>query len=120
MKIIVPTNGDNIKSPVSKSFGRSQNFLVVDSSSMSFEKIENIQNMESAQGAGIQSAQSALKAGGDILITLNCGPKAYKVLNSAGIRVYSGVDGSVEENIQKFNKNELKTMDDANKEGHWI
>ena len=59
--------------------------------------------MDSAQGAGIQSAQTAVEAGGDILITLNCGPKAYRVLNEAGVRIYSGIDGSLNENIQAYN-----------------
>ncbi len=120
MKIVIPTDGENLKSTISKSFGRSKKFLVADSSSMDFEIIENIQNMESAQGAGIQSAQSAVKSGGDVLITLNCGPKAYKVLTESGVRVYTGIDGSIEENIKKLNNSELNLMNDANKEGHWI
>ncbi len=120
MKIVIPTNGNNLESAIGKSFGRAQRFLVVDSLSKEFEVIENIQNMESAQGAGIQSAQSAVKAGGDVLVTLNCGPKAYRVLSESGMRVYTGIDDTIEKNIDEFVNNKLSLMNDANKEGHWM
>ena len=70
MKIVVPTNGDGLDSEMCKSFGRTKRFLVVDAESLKFDTVENTQNMQSAQGAGIQSAQSAVKAGGDIVITM--------------------------------------------------
>ena len=41
MKIVVPTNGDNLDSEISKTFGRTQNFLAVDFDTLQFEIINN-------------------------------------------------------------------------------
>lgn len=120
MKIAVPTNGDNLNSKISKSFGRAKRFLVVDSETVEFEIIENTQNLQAEQGAGIQSAQSAIKAGGDTIITLHCGPKAYRVLTESGARVIAGNEGSIRQNIEWFNEGLLSTMNCANKESHWV
>jgi len=120
MKIIIPTNGDNLDSDISKSFGRAKRFLVVDSKSMKFDIVENTQNMQSAQGAGIQSAQSAIKSGGDIVITIHLGPKAYRVLSESGVRLYVGANGSIKQNIEEFQKGTLGAMTNHNVEGHWI
>ncbi|MEX1375919.1 MAG: NifB/NifX family molybdenum-iron cluster-binding protein [Eubacteriales bacterium] len=120
MKIVIPTNSNILEDEISKSFGRSKNFVIIDSDSMSFDIVENIQNMESSQGAGIQSAQTIIKAGADILITINCGPKAYKVLSASGIKVYSGIDGTIMYNIKQYKSRKLHSMADANVEGHWV
>ncbi|MBN2879434.1 MAG: NifB/NifX family molybdenum-iron cluster-binding protein [Clostridia bacterium] len=120
MKIVIPTNGDSLESDISKSFGRAQSFIIADAFTFKYELVENTQNMDSAQGAGIQSAQTAVQAGGDILITLNCGPKAYRVLTEAGVRIYLGIDGSAKENIEAYNNGSLEEMKDANQESHWV
>lgn len=118
MKIIVPTNGENIDSDICKSFGRTKRFLVIDLDTLDFETVENAQNMQASQGAGIQSAQSAIKAGGDTLITMHCGPKAYRVLTEAGVRVYNGADGTIRKNIEQLKEGTLSIMPCANVEGH--
>lgn len=119
MKIAIPTNGEKTNDQISKSFGRAKNFIIVDADALSFDIVENIQNMESAQGAGIQSAQLIVKSGADILITINCGPKAYKVLSAAGVPVYSGIDGSILENVKEYKSGNLSSLNSANVEGHW-
>jgi len=120
MKIAVPTNGESTKDQISKSFGRAKNFIIVDSDSMDFDILANTQNVDSAQGAGIQAAQMIIKAGADILITLNCGPKAYKVLSTSGMLVYTGVDENILQNVSEYKASKLKSLDDANVDGHWV
>ena len=120
MKIAVPTNGDNLDSEINKSFGRAKRFLIIDFDTLAYDVVENTQNMQSSQGAGIQSANSAVKAGADALITMNCGPKAYRVLMESGVRVFAGIDGTIMKNIEKFKSNSLDAMTDANVEGHWV
>ena len=120
MKIIIPTNGNGLNSEICKSFGRAKNFLVVDLETSEFEVIENTQNFQASQGAGIQSAQSAVKAGADTIITMHCGPKAYKVLLESGVKVYEGADGTVDTNVNEYKKGTLSIMKCANAEGHWV
>lgn len=120
MKLVVPTDGNDLDALISKSFGRAKNFLIIDLSSSEVSIIENLQNVQSAQGAGIQSAQNAVTSGGDAIITINCGPKAYRVLSESGVKVYKGIDGSVQKNIEEFKKNKLNIMNNANVESHWI
>lgn len=120
MKIIIPINGDNIDSDINKTFGRTKQFIMVDSLSNEYKLIDNTQNLQASQGAGIQSAQNIIKAGADSVVTMNLGPKAYKVLNSAGVKVTLGRLGTIKENIEAFNMGTLEEMTDANVEGHWV
>jgi len=50
---------------------------------MSFEVIENTQNLDLPHGAGIQAAQNITQYNADMLLTGNCGPKAFKALEAA-------------------------------------
>jgi len=120
MKIVIPTNGNDLNSELCKSFGRAKNFLVVDLETSEFEVVENTQNFQASQGAGIQSAQSAVKAGADTIITMHCGPKAYKVLLESGVKVYEGAEGAVGANVEEYKNGTLGIMKCANVEGHWI
>ena len=85
-----------------------------------FKAIDNKQNLNAAQGAGIQAAQTVCNTDAEALITGNCGPKAFKVLNAAEIDVYVETKGSVADVITQFNNGELKKSDNANVEGHWV
>lgn len=120
MKILIPIDGDNLDSNINNTFGRCKQFIMVNLNSNEFNLIDNEQNLQAAQGAGIQSAQNIIKSGADTVITLNCGPKAYKVLSGSGVQVYIAKKGTVQENIDAYKNNELKSMDDATVEGHWV
>ena len=69
MKIAFTTQGDSLSAPLDPSFGRTRNFLIVDLQSETCEVISNHQNRDAAQGAGIQAAQTIVKAGAGGLIT---------------------------------------------------
>lgn len=120
MKYIIPIDGDNLNSNINRTFGRTKQFIIVDSNTLEFKIIDNEQNLQAAQGAGIQSAQLIVKSGADNLITMNCGPKAFRVLSSAGIKIYLGKHGTINENIIAYKNGQLEEMSDANVEGHWV
>ncbi|MCK5844053.1 MAG: NifB/NifX family molybdenum-iron cluster-binding protein [Victivallales bacterium] len=120
MKIVVTSQGETLDSKVDPRFGRAQKFLVIDTETNEFECVDNAQNLNAAQGAGIQAAQTVCGTDVETLITGNCGPKAFKVLSAADIKVYVGADGTVAEAIEKFKKGELKESAEANVEGHWV
>jgi len=120
MKIIVTSSGKDLDADLDPRFGRAQNFIVVDTDTMAFEVKENTQNLNLPQGAGIQAGKTVADTGVEAVLTGNCGPKAFKVLESAGIHVITGVKGTVKEVVEKFNAGELSYAGGPNVEGHWV
>jgi predicted Fe-Mo cluster-binding NifX family protein len=55
-----------------------------------------------------------------MLITGNCGPKAFDVLNQAGIKILTGASGTVNDAINSFRNGELVATNGPNVEGHWV
>ena len=82
MKIAITTSGNDLNAPLDSRFGRAPKFLIYDLEAKTFEIIDNEQNLNAAQGAGIQSAQNIARLGAKALVTGHCGPKAFRVLGS--------------------------------------
>ena len=120
MKIAVTATGRDITSDLDPRFGRAQYFIFVDSDSMKYEVVENTQNLNLPQGAGIQAGKTIVENNADVLISGNCGPKAFKVLSSAGVKIVVGPRGRVVDAVEKYKLGELTAMDTANVEGHWV
>jgi predicted Fe-Mo cluster-binding NifX family protein len=119
MIIAVTAKDNHLDSQVDERFGRATQFLVYDTESKKFQPYDNSQSLESAQGAGIQSAESIVKFKADVVLTGHCGPKAFRVLNAAGIKVVIGVSGSVQSAINDFLAGKLKSATGPDVEGHW-
>jgi predicted Fe-Mo cluster-binding NifX family protein len=119
MKIAFTTSGSDLDAPLDKRFGRAPAFLVYDSDSAAYEIIENTQNLNAAQGAGIQSAETVIRFGAGAIVTSNCGPKAFRVLSSAGVKIYNTDAVTVAEALERFNAGTLIESTDANVDGHW-
>lgn len=120
MKVAVSSTGKNLESPMDLRFGRAAWFLIVDPETLEFEALENVQNLNLPQGAGIQAAKTVLDRQAGVLITGNCGPKAFRVLSSAGIKVFTGASGSVRDVVELFKGGSLREASEANVDGHWI
>jgi len=100
-RICITSKGKDLSAEVDPRFGRARYFLIVDPNSMEFEVIEN-PNVDAAHGAGIQTAQSVTSKDVGAVLTGDCGPNAQRVLQSAGIKVLTGISGNVEEALSKF------------------
>jgi predicted Fe-Mo cluster-binding NifX family protein len=87
---------------------------------MEYDPVENSQNLHLPQGAGIQAGKTIVDNNADVVITGNCGPKAFKVLESAGIKILIGAKGMVSDAIAQYKNGELEITRDANVEGHWV
>lgn len=120
MKIAISSSGADLSSEVDPRFGRAANFIVVDSDTMNFEVVENTQNLNLPQGAGIQAGKTVVDSGAEVVLTGNCGPKAFAVLQQVGIAVVIGVQGIVGDAVTAYKNGELQAADDANVEGHWM
>lgn len=119
MKIAVTACGKEMESTVDSRFGRAQWFLIVDIESGEFEALDNSQNLDLPQGAGVQSAQLITRYNVEALLTGHCGPKAFRTLSAAGVKVYIGASGTVRETLEKFKSGELAASTQPDVEGHW-
>ena len=120
MKVAITAQVGSMDSMVDPRFGRARFFVVCDTEADGFEVVDNQQNLNAAQGAGIQAAQNVARAGAEVVITGNCGPKAFSTLQAAGIKVVVGTEGKVSESFEKFRRGECQYVEDANVEGHWM
>jgi predicted Fe-Mo cluster-binding NifX family protein len=117
MKIGISSTGEDLNADVDPRFGRCKYFLFVDTDTMDFEAVSNESAMASG-GAGIQAAQTVAKEGVKTIITGNMGPNAFQTLSAAGIKVFTGANGTVKEVVEKYKKGELKETEAPNVGSH--
>ncbi|HPQ81643.1 MAG TPA: NifB/NifX family molybdenum-iron cluster-binding protein [bacterium] len=120
MKIAFTASGDELESALDSRFGRAPKFIVYDLEKESFEVVDNEINMNAAQGAGVQSAQKVAQSGAGALVTGHCGPKAFRVLQAAGVKVYTSEAASVAEALKLYREGKLSEAGSADVEGHWL
>ncbi len=108
MKIAVSSTSKTLDSAVEARFGRCPYFLIVNPATLEFEAIAN-ENVELMGGVGIQSAQLIAEKGVSVLLTGSVGPNAVKVLEQGGVRVVTGVSGTVLLAVQQFAAGSLKS-----------
>jgi predicted Fe-Mo cluster-binding NifX family protein len=119
MKIAVTSQGQTIDSEVDPRFGRARYFIIADVDTGDLRAVSNEQNLNAAQGAGIQAAQLVAAQGVEAVLTGHCGPKAFQVLTAAGIKVFNEVEGTVAEAIVAFSSGKLTQTEGADVQGHW-
>ena len=120
MKIALTTSGRDLNAPLDSRFGRAPLFLIYDLDANTFDVVDNQQNLNAAQGAGIQSAQNIARLGVSALVSGHCGPKAFRVLQAAGIKIYNSSAASVKEALDLFRAGNLHEASSADVEGHWV
>ncbi|MBS3809631.1 MAG: NifB/NifX family molybdenum-iron cluster-binding protein [Desulfobacterales bacterium] len=119
MKIAVSSKGNSLESELDARFGRAACFVFVDPNTMSYEVVENSENLNAPQGAGIQAAKTVADRGAGVVITGNCGPKAYTVLQQADIPVITGVSGRVKDAVEQYKNGELSPSNGPSVDSHW-
>jgi predicted Fe-Mo cluster-binding NifX family protein len=119
MKIAITTSGKDLNGPLDGRFGRAPKFLIYDLEANTFEIVDNEQNLNAAQGAGIQSAQNIARLGAGALITGHCGPKAFRVLQAAGVKIYNTSAVTVAEALDQYRAATIAEATSADVEGHW-
>jgi len=118
MKICVSASSNSLDANVDPRFGRCPYFVIVDSETMKFDIVSN-DSTNAAHGAGIQAAQTVVNSGAKVVITGNVGPNAFKVLSATGIKVLTGVSGSINQAIKKFKNGELQETTNPTVGGHF-
>lgn len=118
MKIAISATGPTLEADIDPRFGRCQYFIIADPDIMEFEALENSGAMAGG-GAGISTAQTIAGKGVEAVLTGNCGPNAYQVLIAAGIKVFTGLSGKVQEAIERYKSGKIEASSQPNVSGHF-
>jgi len=123
MKIAVTAQKPGWTEPLDSRFGRASWFVIIDTETKKWEDAENLQNRQSAQGAGIQAAAAIIDRQAEVLLSGNVGPKAFRVLHSGGVRMYRtdvSKQQTVADAVTAWERGELEEITAATTEGHSI
>lgn len=118
-KIAVTAQAPSPQAAIDPRFGRAACFIVFDHEGGNPEVHDNKQNLNAAQGAGIQAGQNVAALGVEAVITGNVGPKAFRLLEEAGIKVFRVAGDTVEEALQQWKDGLLPQVDAPTQSGHW-
>ncbi|MFZ2630321.1 MAG: NifB/NifX family molybdenum-iron cluster-binding protein [Desulfosalsimonadaceae bacterium] len=118
-KIAVSCEEPGLESMVDPRFGRAAGFLIVDPDTMTFEFIDNGASQVMAQGAGIQAAENIARSGAKVLLTGYVGPKAFKGLSAAGIKICQDLENiTVRQAIDLYKTGKATMAAAPNRMGH--
>ena len=117
MKVAVSAMGNDVTSQIDPRFGRCQNFLLVDTDTLEAILLPNGGAMASG-GAGIQAAQAIVDSGAQAVISGNMGPNAFQVLAAAGVKVFTGANGSIANAVEMLKRGELQETNSPNVGSH--
>ena len=112
-KTVFPSNGKNLSTPLASTFERCSYFVIVNSNQENAVTAFLNDAQTAARGADIQAAQLLVDQQIEIVITLQIDFVALNILQKAGIRVYLGIDGTIQENIDLYQQRklvEIRTM----------
>ncbi len=112
MKVCVTASHEGIDAPVDDRFGRAPYFVIVDTETLETTSIAN-STVNESHGAGVSSATTVAQSGAEALVTAHCGPRAFDVLNAAGIKVFAAQPGTVREAIEAFQNGVLTQLAEA-------
>lgn len=118
MKIAISTTGNNLDAEVELRFGRARSFLLFDTETQDFSLLDNSEQVNAMQGAGVKTAQNIVTAGAEALISGHCGPKAMQVLNAKKIAVYVSEKSIISAAISKLQAGLLEQITTADVAGH--
>ena len=118
MKIAITSTGKTLDSQVDQRLGRAAYFVIVDTETMEFDVMEN-DSVTAAGGAGISAAKAVADAGAEAVLTGNCGPNAQRTLSAAGVKLYTGLTGTLSEAVELYKAGKLTEASEANVQSHF-
>jgi len=108
-RLLIPSNGVDLDAPTSPVFGRCRTFIFVNPETLEFKALPNSVANGSA-GVGVQAAQLILQHGAQAVLARSLGPKAFGLLQSAGVSVYALEGDTVREALLAFKSNRLTRL----------
>ncbi|MCK9331488.1 MAG: NifB/NifX family molybdenum-iron cluster-binding protein [Candidatus Cloacimonetes bacterium] len=112
MKIAIPVISNNPETQIDSRFGRALYFMVYDSDTDVTTFIDNSNSVNASHGAGIGASNNLINPTNQVnaVITPSCGPKAFNVLQMAGVKVYQPAQGTIKENIKLLLEGKLAQL----------
>ncbi|MCK9392636.1 MAG: NifB/NifX family molybdenum-iron cluster-binding protein [Syntrophales bacterium] len=123
MKIAVTAQNSGWTELLDTRFGRATCFVIVNGETKEWQAVENEQNRQATQGAGIQAARTIIDQGAEVLISGNVGPKAFRVLHAASVHMFRTdptAQKTVSEAVAAWERGELAEIQAATVEGHSV
>ena len=121
MTIAIPAQSNTPEAKVDSRLGRAAYIGVYDETAKRWTFHDNVQNLQAAQGAGIQTAQNVSRTGAEVLLAINVGPKAMTALQAGGVKVEQvPEDITLTQAVQLHVEGKLPLLDQANVPGHWM
>ncbi|MDO9230662.1 MAG: NifB/NifX family molybdenum-iron cluster-binding protein [Syntrophales bacterium] len=120
MRVAITAGGEDLNSPVDRVFGRARYFVITDPEVSNVEVLENSQNVNAAQGAGIQAARQIANKSVDVVLTGNVGPNAFRALEAVSIRVFQfgGDTLTVRDALTAWKEGRLQEVKAPTAKGH--
>ncbi len=112
MKVIIPVLEKSPQSAIDPRFGRCKFYALADTES---DDITFIPHQEKDRGSGINAANHVLNFNPDAIIVGNIGPKAFQVLSRAGVVIYGGLSGNIDEILSLLKSGKLQPLTSATK-----
>jgi len=106
MTIVIPTNRKSLKDEVALHFGQAKNFLIYDTETKSF----NIYPNPEIAGETELPPDFLHRQKVEIVIAFSLGPRAFEKFKNYNIKMYKAIEGTILDNLQKFNDNKLKEL----------
>jgi predicted Fe-Mo cluster-binding NifX family protein len=119
MLIAITAKTADPASEIDPRFGRAPYFHLVEIETGETTIIENKPSLEAVQGAGIQASEIIITKGAEAVLTGHCGPKAFQVLSAAGIKIIVGVEGKIEEAVEKYKSGAYQVAVSPDVDSHW-
>lgn len=119
MKIAITSVDGTVQGMVDERFGRCRKFIIYDTDTKTHIVVDNTLNIGAAQGAGIQSAQNIINSGAKVVISGHLGPNAYRVLQAAGIEIYTVSNMTAAQAIKAYEQGRLQKLTSPDVDGHW-
>lgn len=118
MKIVITAESGAIDARVDPQFGRAASYILYDLETNHWSAHDNAPNVQAEQGAGVQAAQAIIGLGPTAVVTGQCGPKAFRALQAAGVAIYTGAQGTVREAVEALRGGRLHKAEAANAASH--
>lgn len=120
MRIAIPVVSSESSAMLETRFGRAQCFALFDEEKSSWEFENHALDYQAVQGAGIQAAQKLVNLKVDVVLTSHCGPKAFRVLQAANVKVYFVEMKTALELREDYRNGKCTLAQEADVEGHHV
>jgi len=112
LRIAIPADQPDLKANVGTRLGTSQYLMIIDTGTMAVEAVPNIAR-SGQKGIGMQAVVLAIGKKVDAVLTGYCSPTAEKYLSANGIKVLTGISGTVAEVVQQYKRGDLQNHEIA-------